>query len=1527
MKQKLQLKGMDILHSLDQDLGSWEDLMSLLFIKSDLGEFLEDDPVKLEDIELLSDKEQAAHYKKTNKDNASFELLLMTHLGGEVLRLVQRQLKSLRSGKIRTPNGRQALKVLRHVFQGSGSAGKHLWLTKMFDFKFATPPTHENLKDGLSDFRVIHNKLCELTIKMDDEILGIKLASALPKGHTSCHMVFSAAMQSTSPTIQSVFTAVEQLIIEFACDEYSSESAGHEMGLNASGVTIRAGKGQVFCTFCERWGLHIAKDCYADPKHPHHPHGPPRHPRGSGKPREDRGPQKKVAGKAYFHAQGYGQPPGKTKSMKRRERAARSAHHKTSMPATSSDFDVGYCALDDSSSDDNENFSEYLNLSIISSRLLPDHDKTRWIADSGATSHMTHSSTFLHDVKPTIGLQVRVGNGATLACLYKGTLTMVNKQGRRVTLSDVLYVPGLGVNLLSIGKLQERGYTTTFPGSPASLFMFIKNNNGKRILSAKLIDSLYIMEMHSTPAPQQSAHPAESMELLHQRLGHLSFRKIRMMQKDLLTQKISITKEKESTPCLGCAAGKLSRENRRLTRLHPATEALEVIHTDISGPYASSTKGNRWLIIFVDEFTRFTTMFPMKQKSDALSCFKIFQTYIENDRKTVIKNINMSHTARDQIMRLQSDGGGEYKSTAFEKHLNETGIQHYTSCADTPSQNGIAERYIRSITETGFAMLKHAKLAMTYWPFAMRTAAYLLNRIPKAVLLDISPYQKWNGKTPDLRFFRTFGVDSHVRIVTKNKSKGNSKSHHCLFLGYREGLKGYVFQNIRTKRIITSGDAKFYEGNWLINGIQRFDFSMKPSPPPPPPPTTRFPSTIVDAEIPHDYTNKNETSSSDDDSQSSEDDESDSSGDDTSTQNDTNFVNKSKNSVNKTEVDPDPIQKEPAPAPPSLAVVPTQRRISFGDITVIPERSSLNTRPRRTTGVYNVNYNRRQKRTRSKTPVKPPPKRTRAARPGDFLPATALIVQAPHSDGINCPTTYKSAINGPESTLWIASMADELKSMHDNKVFGPKLTSLPKGQRGVSSKWVYTIKRDENGVLLRYKSRLVARGFTQRLGIDYDRTFAPVMKQSLLRCVLAEACHEDWDIQQVDIKTAFLYGELNETIYLKLPDGTYHLLQRAIYGLKQAGRQWYRRFNTSLENFGLKRLNGDPCCYHLRTGNDTLIAMIHVDDVIITGSDPILIQKFKDALRAEYRMTDLGPIKHCLGWEISRNRKERTLTICQRQYIKELLHTYEIPATKMKSSPASDIILRPLPKNMPRKDCPYLELLGAVLYIANSTRPDLSYAVSELSRFSSNPSDIHWDELIRILHYLNETKDHGLVFRGSLSPNITGFVDASYARCPITRKSRYGAVLLHSGCAIDWRSKMQTVVATSSMEAEYIGLCAAVKMACWLQSCMNELQLARQSKVVIGMDNQSAIIFGEEQIVQDRSKHIDIKFHYTREQIEKGRIGLKYVPTNRLPADMLTKPLPKTPMRIFRKDLGISSILQPQVQASLTGCVGVQPLL
>ena len=1340
---KQQFKGIDILYSIEQDLESWSTIMYLVFQKDDLEEMMEPEVTSNTPSKVLDAEAAALEAKALKKKHATFELTLMQHVGGEVKSLLQRKLAEIRNN-VKKANGYEAWNALLQVFQGAGSSTKAQWQQRLFNFKMASPATKVTLAKGLKEYENILSKLRELNVNVDTSMLAIKLASSLPRDDTSCRVVHTNAMQMPNPTVRNVINAVEQLISQFECDEYATEPEP-EAKESSETALYNSDKPTIWCALHKTRGYHQESKCHLNPKN-------------KGK-NFSKAMQKSVDDgiKAYFVARD-------AQSKQQLTKKSKATAVKKALIVKKAHDEAGFFADESTSDNDSDNSTtfEYALLSKFEkhfkSSALKNDD---WLADSGATSNMTHSSAELYNIKPTLGQRVTVGNGNYLDILCSGSLDFLNKTGRRVTLNDVLYVPGLHVNLVSIGKLQLRGLTTTFQGSSSvsqKKHAFIKNNKGQRLLSATLVDSLYKMDMKRAPHfSSESAFPTISLNVLHQRLAHLPFRKIRAMKQTLASQNICIAKTSGQCPCMGCAKGKLHRANARKTRRHPATEALEVIHTDLSGPYEKTKQGNRWMLLFIDEFTRHTTMYPLKKKSDALSSFIVYKKYIENDRKRSIQTMSLSSTARDTILRIQSDGGGEYHSNDFDKYLKTHGIQHFTSNADNPSQNGIAERYIRTVSEAGLSMLQNACLSSTYWPYAMRSAVYILNRIPKNVLGNVSPYERWIGTPPDLSSLRTFGVDAHVRVVTQKTRKGGDKSHPCTFLGYREGLKGYIFETKKTKRIVTNGDAVFYEGDWLINGIKRFDFKTPlctlPSSPPPllttylVDPTTITTKCSPTSDVPGvggqsekrraDVENNEEILSSESSVSSSSDDNS---SDDAEYQSETSQATlqvEPTPSITSTE---DLKHEIKQPIVISNQVATNKRQVSFSRTPPVFNNDTMQMeldnipstiRPRRAPATYEVSYNRRQRMTRSPSPPKqkkgshatsrPRQNTTKAAsssnrksklktpNPLAYIPECALSVQAVHVDGIHVPTTLRAALNSPQQSYWEKAMQDEIKSLNENAVLGPTLEKLPPGRKSVSSKWVFAIKRDEKGIIVRYKARLVARGFTQRQGIDYDRTFAPVMKQSLLRSVLAEANHADWDVEQIDIKTAFLYGEIDEEIYLKLPDGNIHLLERALYGLKQAGRQWYHRFNNSLENFGLKRLNGDPCCYHMRNETDTLIVMIHVDDAIITGTHPATISSLKTALRKEYKLKDMGPIKHCLGWEITRDRQRRILTISQRQYIVDLLNTYHVKSTKTKSCPASNIILTPKGEGEAKLEQPYMELLGAILYIANSTRPDLFF--------------------------------------------------------------------------------------------------------------------------------------------------------------------------------------------------------------------------
>ena len=673
-------------------------------------------------------------------------------------------------------------------------------------------------------------------------------------------------------------------------------------------------------------------------------------------------------------------------------------------------------------------------------------------------------------------------------------------------------------------------------------------------------------------------------------------------------------------------------------------------------------------------------------------------------------------------MRLQSDGGGEYANTKFADYLSSAGIEQYVTNADEPRQNGLSERYGRSIQETGLSMLKHSKLGSGLWPYAMKTACRVLNCLPTSALNQKSPHEVWTGEIPDLSNIRTFGVDAWVRVIAPGK--GADKAHFCTFLGYRDGLKGFIFQNKKTKQILKSGDAAFYEGDWLVNGIQRVT------------PTsngeilwthvchTRYANHLFDKNdrarvmlpsrdrVTSTKRVRFEDETTNDEEVQEKENEEDVNEDEAEVKEDEEKV--------KEEDDEEEVGDEEQWHDAHEEPVRRSSRVSrppdrFNDYIMAARAARLSDKDCRKLKRMQRNIDQA------------------------FLTFDHCLVSTPvAADNIATPTTYQEALKSAQSREWTKAMAEELDSLKENETWSERPVELPPGRKCVNTKWVFKIKRDQNGVIKRYKARLVARGFTQKKGVDYDKTFAPVLQPALLRSLMAIAAEEDWHIHQVNIKTAFLYGKLEEQVFIELPDGTIRQLRRAIYGLKQAGRQWYGRFHDSLIRFGLIRSQGDPCCYLKPAvdGGSPLFAMIHVDDAIIFGNDIEDVNALKAALKAEYKVSDLGEIKHCLGWEIQRDRSKRILTINQRQYIKDILKQHGMENCNVVSTPACPNIS--FSKGMcPQTEAqrnemqnkPYLQVLGSLLYLATCTGPDISMAVSELARFAHDPGAEHWTGL------------------------------------------------------------------------------------------------------------------------------------------------------------------------------------------------------
>jgi hypothetical protein len=474
---------------------------------------------------------------------------------------------------------------------------------------------------------------------------------------------------------------------------------------------------------------------------------------------------------------------------------------------------------------------------------------------------------------------------------------------------------------------------------------------------------------------------------------------------------------------------------------------------------------------------------------------------------------------------------------------------------------------------------------------------------------------------------------------------------------------------------------------------------------------------------------------------------------------------------------------------------------------------------------------------------------------------------------------------------WHKAMVDEYDSLIENGTW--TLVDPPPGRRILRGKWVYKIKRGSNGEILRYKARWVVRGFEQEQGLDYNETFASVVKPMSYKALFALAAAHDLELEQMDVKTAFLYGDIEEEIYVEQPpevgdkhSGKVCRLNKALYGLKQSPRVWYNTLAAFLKKSGFEPLSPDFSVFH---HNGTFIAA-YVDDLLIIGPSKEEIQKVKDALNEEFQMTDLGPCLYYLGLRVRRDMRNRTIYLSLQGYLERVLKDFDMWESKPVATPLDNSRLHTAEEGYecdPEDRKQYQSAVGSLMYAMLGTRPDIAFAVSVVSRYASNPTEAHWKAVKRILRYLRSTITLELVYKGDLKP-LVGYSDADWAGDQDTRRSTSGYIFNIGSGAISWSSKRQPTVALSSCEAEYMGQTQAAKEAIWLRDLLENLTASPEElqATIVYCDNQGAIALAKNPQFHARTKHIDIQHHFVRERLLKGRSGwTTYPPTNKSPTD------------------------------------------
>jgi hypothetical protein len=522
--------------------------------------------------------------------------------------------------------------------------------------------------------------------------------------------------------------------------------------------------------------------------------------------------------------------------------------------------------------------------------------------------------------------------------------------------------------------------------------------------------------------------------------------------------------------------------------------------------------------------------------------------------------------------------------------------------------------------------------------------------------------------------------------------------------------------------------------------------------------------------------------------------------------------------------------------------------------------------------------------------------------------ATALLAQAyaTVAGGVpDDPHGYKAAMDSKEADAWHAAMRLEIDAL--TKMGCWELVPAPPDATIIGSRWVFKSKLDAHGLIARRKARFVARGFTQRVGEHYDQTFSPVVQGVTLRTVLALAAQHDWVVHQVDFNNAFINAPIDGKIYVQQPEGFEQrapggaplvlLLKRSLYGLAQSPRMWCKEVSEQLAQLGYVASPVDPCVFvHLRSG---VVLLLYVDDLLLTGTgDSAVITGAVAELASRFSVKNLGAVQWFLGMSVT--VAPGCVTLDQDAYVRILLERFGMLECNGCVTPAavgdvgggnSEQLLEA------HEALRYRSLVGGLLYVAVNTRPDIAHTVMTLARHMQGPTQAHMQRARRVLRYLRGSPG-GLVYTQRSSATLEAFADASFAADNATGRSTTGFALLLSGAAVAWRAKLQSCVAQSTTEAEYISLALAAAEVNWVRQLLAFLNNEQPAPTPIFEDNNAALQLASNPVVQQRTRTINVKYHYLRQLVGQKVVDVLAVRTGAQRADVLTKALPRSTHKV-----------------------------
>ncbi|KAF7567667.1 hypothetical protein PtrM4_142580 [Pyrenophora tritici-repentis] len=1175
--------------------------------------------------------------------------------------------------------------------------------------------------------------------------------------------------------------------------------------------------------------------------------------------------------------------------------------------------DKDLLSLSSDSEPDSED--EEIETCRLSKDILGKASPSTWAGDTGASSHMSDQPSLFRQMIKIKRRLVRVGGGE-LHADWKGEAQMVCKDGSSIWLSDVLLVPNLGVNLLSGRRICAAGLKGRFNSHTLSFRL-----GKKTIIKATMDDGLYVVS-HIADGYQETAFPGTELDtpaqdtevlhtpdeselkagekerylLYHRRFAHLGPAKIaKLHEVTTLEKKIQVPEKKEI--CEVCALTKMRNSIPKQLRDHK-DEKLALVQFDVAGPFPTSLRGNRWFLLIIDSYTRKNWVVPLKQKGDAQKELRAWKIFVE-------------HQTDEKVKAAGTDNAPELLQQVEEWRVTY-GVELQPTTIASSYQNGPAERNIQTAEADMRAMLKDAGLPIEFWDEAVEADAYLRNRTSTGPTIDekqVSPEEAFTGRTPSIDHIRVWGSRCYSYINPKTipadqrHDKLVDRGRIGVFMGYSE-TTNKQFKFYSPELGYTSRSSRISVDEYTPGGKVELRLRNIPAGP-------QGTQNIMPDRKPRGRPRKDLTPTQ---------------------------------PAHAQPAPAEPTPAEPTPAQPTEQAATEQVEPPTAEEMEPPPAEQMDTSPAEQVELNPEPIERRRGRPRKLTTA-PPTTVSRDERVPDLateeseepvqsLPEApryftrgskrkragedtaederfrkiikAMLAQVNLTDketdedayifekafpateiaGIQIPKTYQQAIRDLRyGNQWKAAVLEEITSLIENGTWEEVVP--PKDANMVDLKWVFTIKTKPDGTVERFKARLVARGFTQVHGIDYNETFAPTVRMDTLRLFLATVAAEDLECFHYDIKNAFTESHLKELILLKPPEGVHvkkgHVLKvlRSLYGLKQAARDWNLLMKKELLAWGFVQSLADPCMFVHKERKIRIL--VYVDDVLAAAKEQSQTEWFWKKLSGRFNAKNLGEVHKVLRVRVTRDRKHRTIFLDQEQYLCAVLEKFGMSSKKHKDKkiPSADYTsFRPATDNDTRIDTTeYQQGIGSLMFAMVLTRPDIAFTLGKLSQHMSDPAEHH------------------------------GYALKNLLRDVVDRKSVSGSTAMFYGGPISWSSKKQRSVATSSCESEYIALSTCCKQGQWIAQVFRDLGFPKYigkdtNKVQMLGDNQGAIALTKNPHLHERSKHIDVCYHYVRDLAEQGKLDVAYVPTAEMVADGMTKPLQRVAFERFKNQLG-----------------------